>query len=111
MRPEVLFMPITPKPIVATETLNLRLTKETIELLDDYCRHLGGATDRTYVVTEALRLAVKSDRTYNRRKPKAGSTHSSSESAHAPLSTLSPHPSRPASSHSSPSTSSTSTTR
>jgi hypothetical protein len=104
-------MPITPKPVVATETLNLRLAKETIELLDDYCRHLGGASDRTYVVTEALRLAVKSDRTYNRRKPKTGSAHPLSESAHTPSSTLSPHPSRPASPHPSPSSSSTSATR
>ena len=65
-------MPITPKPVVATEVLTVRLPKETLELLDDYCRHLGGASDRTYVVSEALRLVINRDRSYQRKKGKEG---------------------------------------
>lgn len=63
-------MPITPKPVVATEVLTVRLPKATLELLDDYCRHLGGASDRTYVVAEALRLVINRDRSYRRKKAK-----------------------------------------
>ena len=61
-------MPITPKPLVETESLTVRLPKEVLELLDGYCRFLGGATDRTYVVTEALRLVVSKDRRYRKAR-------------------------------------------
>ena len=61
-------MAITPKPVVATESLTVRLPKEVLELLDDYCRFLGGASDRTYVVTEALRQVVGRDRGYRKSR-------------------------------------------
>lgn len=61
-------MAITPKPVVATESLTVRLPKELLELLDDYCRFLGGATDRTYVVSEALRQVVGRDRRYRKSR-------------------------------------------
>ncbi len=59
-------MPIPPKPIIETESLTVRLPKELLELLDDSCRFLGGASDRTYVVTEALRQVVGRDRRYRK---------------------------------------------
>ncbi len=61
-------MPITPKPVIETEALTVRLPKELLELLDGYCRFLGGATDRTYVVAEALRHVVGRDRRYRRHR-------------------------------------------
>lgn len=65
-------MPIKAKPAVATEILTVRVHKDTLELLDDYCRFLGGASDRTYVVGEALRLVIARDRRYRKARGKAG---------------------------------------
>lgn len=61
-------MPITPKPLVTTEPVNLRIPQDVLELLDDYCRFLGGATDRTYVILEALRHTIGRDRRYRKAR-------------------------------------------
>jgi hypothetical protein len=41
-------MAIEPKPLVATEPVNIRVPQDVLEQLDAYCKFLGGATDRTY---------------------------------------------------------------
>lgn len=77
-------MPIKAKPAVATEVLAVRVHKDTLELLDGYCRFLGGASDRTYVVGEALRLVIARDRRYSKARSKAGnSTTTNSTSTRA----------------------------
>ena len=43
-------MAIEPKPLIATEPLNIRVPQDVLEQLDAYCKFLGGATDRTYVI-------------------------------------------------------------
>lgn len=46
-------MPITPKPLVATDVVSTRFPKDVLAELDAYCKYLGGASDRAYVITEA----------------------------------------------------------
>jgi len=36
-------MPITPKPVVASEVLSRHVARKSIEFLDGYCCQLGGA--------------------------------------------------------------------
>jgi len=76
-------MSITPKPVLATESLTVRLPKEVLELLDDYCRFLGGATDRTYIVTEALRQVVGRDRRFRKSREARSSSFTPATAAAA----------------------------
>ena len=59
-------MPITPKPVVEMEVITTRFPKELVSDLDAYCKHLGGASDRSYVIVEAVRHAIAKDRGYQR---------------------------------------------
>ncbi len=42
---------IQPRPVVELETITLRLPAELVHAVDDYAKHLGGSSDRTYVIT------------------------------------------------------------
>ena len=55
---------IQPKPKPSMRNLTVSLSEEDLTRLDDYCRFLGGATDRTYVITEALREVIGRDRRF-----------------------------------------------
>lgn len=59
-------MPIAPKPVVELDVVTTRFPKEVLSDLDAYCKYLGGATDRSYVIVEAVRHAIAKDRGYQR---------------------------------------------
>ncbi len=40
------------------ETITLRLPSPLVHAVDDYAKHLGGSSDRTYVITKAIELAI-----------------------------------------------------
>lgn len=52
---------IQPKPVLELETVNLRLPAQLVRAVDQYARFLGGSTDRTYVITQALEVALAQD--------------------------------------------------
>ncbi len=66
-------MPIQPKPLVETETVSVRFPRTLLDTLDAYCRYLGGASDRSYVIVEAVREVVARDKDFQRaqRRPAA----------------------------------------
>ncbi len=49
---------IQPRPLVELETITLRLPAELVRAVDDFAKHLGGSSDRTYVITKAIELAI-----------------------------------------------------
>ncbi len=49
---------IQPRPVVELETITLRLPAELVRAVDDFAKHLGGSSDRTYVITKAIELAI-----------------------------------------------------
>ena len=59
-------MPIQPKPMVETETVSVRFPKTVLDPLDAYCKYLGGATDRSYVIVEAVRQVVERDKGFQK---------------------------------------------
>ncbi len=52
---------IQPRPAVELETITLRLPAELVRAVDAYARHLGGSSDRTYVIAQAIELALGND--------------------------------------------------
>jgi len=52
---------IQPRPAVELETITLRLPAQLVRAVDAYARHLGGSSDRTYVIVQAIELALGSD--------------------------------------------------
>ena len=58
---------IEPRPAVELETVSLRLPAELVRTLDDYTKYLGGSTDRTYVITQALEIALERDTDFQKR--------------------------------------------
>lgn len=48
--------------------VNVRVPQKVLELLDDYCKFLGGATYRTYVIVEALRQTISKDKKYRKTR-------------------------------------------
>ncbi len=49
---------IQPRPAVELETITLRLPAQLVRAVDDFAKHLGGSSDRTYVITQAIELAI-----------------------------------------------------
>ncbi len=47
-----------PKPSVELETVTLRLPVHLVRAVDQYAKYLGGSSDRTYVVAQAIEIAV-----------------------------------------------------
>ncbi len=68
---------IQPRPAVELETITLRLPAEIVRAVDDYAKHLGGSSDRTYVITKAIELAIGRDDTRRGARPN-GSDHAGS---------------------------------
>ena len=52
---------IQPKATVELETVSLRLPVPLVRSVEQYAKYLGGSTDRTYVITQAIELALQQD--------------------------------------------------
>src|SRR5438128_11993327 len=52
---------IQPKPTVELETVTLRLQVHLVRAIDHYAKYLGGSTDRTYVMAQAIEIALQQD--------------------------------------------------
>jgi hypothetical protein len=52
---------IQPRAPVELETVSLRLPVPLVRALEQYAKYLGGSTDRTYVITQALEIALAQD--------------------------------------------------
>ena len=52
---------IQPKPSVDLETVTLRLPVQLVRAVDQYAKYLGGSTDRTYVIAQAIEIALAQD--------------------------------------------------
>ncbi len=52
---------IQPKATVELETVALRLPSHLVRAVDHYAKYLGGSTDRTHVITQALEIALAQD--------------------------------------------------
>jgi hypothetical protein len=57
---------IQPKPAVELETVTLRLPAQLVRSVDQYAKYLGGSTDRTYVIGQAIEIARAQDRDFQR---------------------------------------------
>ncbi len=68
---------IPPRPVVELETITLRLPAELVRAVDDFAKHLGGSSDRTYIITKAIELAIGRDDTRRASRPN-GSGHAGS---------------------------------
>ena len=64
---------IQPKVKPKMRTLTVSLPESELAALDEYCRFLGGDTDRTYIVSEALLQVISRDERFkNGQEPIAG---------------------------------------
>ena len=52
---------IQPKPTLELKTVSLRLPARLVRAVEQYAKYLGGSTDRTYVVTQAIEIALQQD--------------------------------------------------
>jgi metal-responsive CopG/Arc/MetJ family transcriptional regulator len=52
---------IQPKAALELETVSLRLPAQLVRTVDQYAKHLGGSTDRTHVITQAIEIALAQD--------------------------------------------------
>ena len=57
---------IQPKPAVELETVSLRIPAQLVRAVDQYAKFLGGSTDRTHVVTQALEIALQQDAAFQK---------------------------------------------
>jgi hypothetical protein len=66
---------IQPKATVELETVTLRLPAELVRMVDQYAKHLGGSTDRTHVITQALEIALAQDAEFQKTLTARPSAH------------------------------------
>ena len=52
---------IQPKAAVELESVTLRLPAQLVRTVEQYAKHLGGSTDRTHVITQAIEIALAQD--------------------------------------------------
>jgi hypothetical protein len=52
---------IQPKPSVELETVTLRLPVQLVRAVDQYAKYLGGSTDPTYVIAQAIEITLAQD--------------------------------------------------
>ena len=48
---------IQPKAALELETVSLRLPAQLVRSVEQYAKYLGGSTDRTYIITQAIEIA------------------------------------------------------
>jgi hypothetical protein len=53
--------PIQPKPTLELETVSLRLPAQLVRAVEEYAKYLGGRTDRTYVIAQAIEITLAQD--------------------------------------------------
>jgi hypothetical protein len=52
---------IQPKAAVELETVSLRLPAHLVRAVEQYAKYLGGSTDRTYIITQAIEIVLQQD--------------------------------------------------
>ncbi len=52
---------IQPKAALELETVSLRLPAQLVRAVEHYAKYLGGSTDRTHVITQAIEIALQQD--------------------------------------------------
>ena len=57
---------IQPKPSVELATVTLRLPVQLVRAVDHYAKYLGGSADRTYVMAQAIEIAMAQDRDFQK---------------------------------------------
>lgn len=57
---------IQPKPALEIEIVSLRLPAQLVRAVDQYAKFLGGSTDRTYVITQSIEIALAQDRDFQK---------------------------------------------
>ena len=57
---------IQPKPTLELETVSLRFPVQLVRAVDQYAKFLGGSTDRTYVIAQAIEIALAQDTDFQR---------------------------------------------
>ena len=57
---------IQPKAAVELETVSLRLPVELVRAVEQYAKYLGGSTDRTHVITQAIEIALAQDKDFQK---------------------------------------------
>ena len=57
---------IQPKPTVELETVTLRLPVQLVRAVDHYAKYLGGSSNRTYVMAQAIEIAMAQDRDFQK---------------------------------------------
>ena len=57
---------IQPKPSVELETVTLRFPAQLVRAVDQYAKYLGGSSDRTYVIAQAIEIAMAQDRDFQK---------------------------------------------
>jgi len=60
---------IQPKAVVEQETVTLRLPAPLVRAVDQYAKYLGGSTDRTHVITQALEITLTQDGDFQKTLP------------------------------------------
>lgn len=57
---------IQPKSAVELETVSLRLPAPLVRAVEQYAKYLGGSTDRTHVITQAIEIALSQDKDFQK---------------------------------------------
>jgi hypothetical protein len=57
---------IQPKAAVELETVALRLPAHLVRAVEQYAKYLGGSTDRTHVITQAIEIALAQDKDFQK---------------------------------------------
>ena len=57
---------IQPKPSVELATVTLRLPVQLVRAVDHYAKYLGGSSNRTYVMAQAIEIAMAQDRDFQK---------------------------------------------
>jgi metal-responsive CopG/Arc/MetJ family transcriptional regulator len=52
---------IQPKAAVELVTVSLRLPAQLVRSVEQYAKYLGGSSDRTHVITQAIEIALAQD--------------------------------------------------
>jgi len=52
---------IEARPAIELETVSLRLPAHLVRAVDQYAKYLGGSTDRTYIITQAIEIVLERD--------------------------------------------------
>jgi metal-responsive CopG/Arc/MetJ family transcriptional regulator len=75
---------IQPKIRPTLKPVTVSFPEDELATLDEYCRFLGSATDRTHVITEAVRQVISRDKRF-RRATHSAATESRETSARTAL--------------------------